>query len=119
MTQEERFRRLRELNCDPQLTVVESAILALLQTRGYRDRIINVLRLQEECQAGGLSAQEFSHGFVRLLTRRLLEPRGDFTFALSAEAHGMGDAADLAKGLRDERRDTCAAACANEGKSGI
>lgn len=119
MTQEERFRRLRELNCDPQLSVVESTILALLQTHDYRDRIISVPRLQEECQASGLSSQEFSYGFVRLLTRRLLEPRGDFTFALSAEAHGLGDAADLTKGLRDERRDASAAACASEGKSGI
>lgn len=72
-------------NIDPQLSSVESTILALLQNHAVSaDRIIDVPRLQKECLECGLSTQQFSHGFVRLLTRRLLEPRGDFTFSLAA-----------------------------------
>ena len=85
----------RELNLDmePQLTSIESTILAMLEHHKHlANQIIDIPRLQDECQNGGLTATEFSHGFVRLLTRRLLEPRGDFTFSLSAEGHRLKDA---------------------------
>jgi len=86
MEQEESRRTSGAMNIDPQLTPVESTILALLQNHSLPvDRIIDVPRLQKECLERGLSTQEFSYGFVRLLTRRLLEPRGDFTFSLSAD----------------------------------
>jgi hypothetical protein len=88
MDQEKCQSMLRDLNIGPQLTSVESTILMLLQNHDLQpDRIIDVPRLQEECLANGLSPQEFSYGFVRLLTRRLLEPRGNFTFSLSADGH--------------------------------
>jgi len=76
-----------------QLTSIESTILTMLQTHTHlAGQIIDIPRLQDECQGCGLSATEFSHGFVRLLTRRLLEPRGDFTFTLSTEGHRLKDA---------------------------
>jgi len=85
MEQEERERTSGAMNFDPKLTPVESTILSLLQNHTLSvDRIIDVPRLQKECLDCGLSTQEFSYGFIRLLTRRLLEPRGDFTFSLSA-----------------------------------
>ena len=78
---------------DLQLSSVENAILVLLRSHlQHADQIIDIPRLQEECLRGGLSATQFSHGFVRLLTRRLLEPRGDFTFSLSAEGHRLKEA---------------------------
>lgn len=87
MEQNEHYRRLQELNSDPQLSQVEHTILTLLHTHAHlANMIIDVPRLQEDCLASGLSSQEFSHGFVRLLSRRLLEPRGEFAFTLSAAA---------------------------------
>lgn len=77
---------------DPQLTSIESTILAMLQTHTHLpDQTIDIPLLQDECLESGLTASEFSHGFVRLLTRRLLEPRGDFTFGLSDEGHRLKD----------------------------
>lgn len=76
-------------------------------------------RLHEKCQASGLTSQDFSYGFVRLLTRRLLEPRGDLTFGLSADGYTLGDAACLLKGVRGERHEDCSVAGGDEGKSGI
>ena len=76
-----------------QLSSVENAIMALLRCHIQQaDQIIDIPRLQDECLRDGLTATQFSHGFVRLLTRRLLEPRGDFTFSLSAEGHRLKDA---------------------------
>ena len=87
MEQNQDHRRLPELNADLQLSRVESTILTLLHTHAHlANMVIDVPRLQEDCRASGLSSQEFSHGFVRLLSRRLLEPRGEFTFSLSAKA---------------------------------
>jgi len=86
MTPEDHARRLRDLNVTPQLNPIESTIMSLLRTHHREeDRIIDVPRLQDECQRNGLTPQEFSQGFVRLLIRRLLEPCGDFTYALAAE----------------------------------
>ncbi len=93
MERQEANSRLQGSDVDPQLTSIESTILAMLQHHAHlADQIIDIPRLQDECQDGGLTATEFSHGFVRLLTRRLLEPRGDFTFSLSAEGHRLKDA---------------------------
>ena len=93
MEQQESNSRLRDLDADPPLTSIESTILAMLQTHTHlTGQIIDIPRLQEECQGVGLTANEFSHGFVRLLTRRLLEPCGDFTFSLSAEGNRLKDA---------------------------
>ena len=84
---------VQDSKADLQLSSVESAILALLRTHVHQaDQIIDIPRLQEDCLRDGLTATQFSHGFVRLLTRRLLEPRGDFTFSLSAEGHRLKDA---------------------------
>jgi hypothetical protein len=90
MEQEHSFHNMQRLNIDPQLTSIESTIMGLLRSHAHHaDQIIDIPRLQDECLRDGLTATEFSHGFVRLLTRRLLEPRGDFTFTLSAEGHRL------------------------------
>ena len=85
--------RPRDLTADDaKLTAIESTILAMLKNHIHlAGQIIDIPRLQDECKERGLSANEFSHGFVRLLTRRLLEPRGDFTFSLSTEGHRLKD----------------------------
>jgi len=75
------------------LTAIEITILAMLQHHTHRaGQIIDIPRLQDECEDNGLSVSEFSHGFVRLLTRHLLEPHGDFTFSLSDEGRRLKDA---------------------------
>ncbi|HEX9080204.1 MAG TPA: hypothetical protein VF795_11475 [Desulfuromonadaceae bacterium] len=82
-----------------QLSVIESTILSMLQHHTYlAGQIIDIPRLQEECEDGGLSTTEFSHGFVSLLTRRLVEPRGEFTFSLSAEGNRLKEAICRRKG---------------------
>lgn len=93
MESQESHSHIREPDgIDVPLTSIESTILATLQHHTHlAGQIIDVPRLQEECADSGLTATEFSHGFVRLLTRRLLEPRGDFTFSLSAEGHRLKD----------------------------
>ena len=96
MANEDQSQRLCDLKISPQLNPVESAILRLLRTyhRRKEDRIIDVPRLQEECRRNGLTASEFSQGFIQLLVRRLLEPCGDFTYILAAEKDEPQVAAD-------------------------
>lgn len=120
MEQEEHFRRLCEMDCGPQLTSIENTILALLQADSrLADTVIDVQRLHQICQASGLSTRQFSIGFVRLLTRRLLEPRGDFTFGLSAEGYTLGDAACLIRGGGKGVMMPAAARGGDEGENGI
>ena len=86
MGQEESAPRLQHLGTDVHLNAVETTILELVPGNFHMPgRTIDIPRLQEECRRNGLSPQEFSHGFVRLLVRRLLKPCGEFTYALSAE----------------------------------
>jgi hypothetical protein len=89
MEQEERALRMHTLGADEHLNVIESTILTLVPTNYLMSQTIDISRLQEECRRNGYSSQEFSHGFVRLLIRRLLEPCGEFTYALSAEGDAV------------------------------
>jgi hypothetical protein len=90
MKHNEHHRNPNTLNANQQLSQVENTILTLLNTRAHQaNTIIDVPKLQEDCLARGLTSQEFSHGFVRLLSRRLLEPRGEFTFILSTRARTL------------------------------
>ncbi len=69
---------------------VEQAILALLLSPDYRDDVfIDLTRLQHDCQRQGYSRQEFSYGFVRLLSRHLLVPCGEFAYCLAEEGRAM------------------------------
>lgn len=104
MTPEDHARRLRDLNVTSQLNPIESTIMSLLRSHHQEeDRIIDVPRLQDECQRNGLTPQEFSQGFVRLLIRRLLEPCGDFTYALAAEKEESLGVPGIIKDRQDMR----------------
>ncbi len=93
MEQKNSDQNVQGSNVDLQLSSVENTILVLLRSHVHHtDQIIDIPRLQDECLRDGLTATQFSHGFVRLLTRRLLEPRGDFTFSLSEEGHRLKEA---------------------------
>ena len=81
-------------NClnDSQDTAVERRILEILQIYpGLADPIIDISLLQEKCLDKGISIQEFSYAFVRMLTRRLIEPHGEFRFVLSSEGRRLRD----------------------------
>lgn len=83
-------------NLDPyiesnELNSVENSILALLQANYRHDRVIDVAWLQSECCHIGFSPKEFSHGFVKLLMRGHLEPRGEFAYALAAAKRREGE----------------------------
>lgn len=112
MRQEERARRLPYLGADAHLNVVESTILTLVPSSyQLKDRTIDIPRLQEECRRNGLSPQEFSHGFVRLLIRRLLKPCGEFTYSLSAEGDEMRARLISLKGHLRDAGNSDATAC--------
>lgn len=86
MNQENRSRQMHNLDPDIQsneLNSVEKSILTVLQTNHQQDRTIDVSWLQAECKRIGFSPKEFSHGFVRLLIRGHLEPRGEFAYVLT------------------------------------
>lgn len=101
MTPENHARRLRDLKLTPQLNPVENTIMSLLRANYQeKDRVIDVPSLQDECLSKGLSPQEFSQGFVRLLIRRLLEPCGDFTYVLASNAPESRTPAGLFQGAR-------------------
>ena len=93
MAQQKYNSMLRYLDVHLQLTPVEMTILAMLQDHTYlADQVVDIPRLQEECQGTGMTATEFSHGFIRLLCNRLLEPQGEFSFTLSSEGYRAKDA---------------------------
>jgi len=87
MDPSDRLHQIRNLNSDIQpneLNSVEKSILSVLQTHYQHGRTIDVSWLQSECKRIGFSPKEFSHGFVRLLIRGHLEPRGEFAYVLAA-----------------------------------
>ncbi len=112
MGQGEFVQRLQHPGSDVHLNEIETTILALVpgnfQVPG---RTIDIPRLQEECRRNGLSPQEFSHGFVRLLIRRLLKPCGEFTYALSAEGDELRSKLVGLKGQQGEAGNPEAMAC--------
>ena len=86
MKQKDRLRQIRNLDPDIQsheLNSVEKSILSVLQTHNQKDRTIDVSWLQGECTRIGFSPKEFSHGFIKLLIRGHMEPRGDFAYVLA------------------------------------
>lgn len=77
-------------NIDTQQTRIEHTILMLLQSSHHLpNRVIDLPRLQSDCLHRGYSSQEFSYGFVRLLSRQLLVSCGDFVYCLSAEGQRL------------------------------
>jgi len=92
MNQKDRLRQIRNLDPDIQsheLNSVEKSILSVLQTNYQQDRTIDVSWLQSECTRIGFSPKEFSHGFIKLLIRGHMEPRGDFAYVLAGGNNGM------------------------------
>lgn len=86
MEQEKQQDSAGTIYIDPRPRPIENTILALLKNHNLMEnQIIDVPRLQKECQDRGITTHEFSYGFIRLLTRRLLEPRGDFNFSLALD----------------------------------
>jgi len=84
-----------EWRVDTRQTSIENTIIMLLQSSSYRvDRVIDLPRLQKDCLRRGFSSQEFSYGFVRLLSQQLLISCGDFVYCLSAEGHRLVQQAD-------------------------
>ena len=71
-------------------TAVEHNILEILHDHpGLANPIIDISLLQEKCLDKGISIQEFSYAFVQLLTRRLIEPHGEFRYVLSPEGQKL------------------------------
>jgi len=71
-------------------TTTERRILEILQVYpSLADPIIDISLLQEKCLDKGISIQEFSYAFVQMLTRRLIEPHGEFRFVLSSEGQRL------------------------------
>jgi hypothetical protein len=86
MEQTERTDSFDDSSITTQITSIESAILDLLQRHpGLADPVIDITQLQEQCLGLGISLEDFSHGFVQLLTHRLIEPHGEFRYVLAAE----------------------------------
>ncbi|HEY3309501.1 MAG TPA: hypothetical protein VGJ93_13690 [Desulfuromonadaceae bacterium] len=95
---------VHQVNTDSRLDETQIAILDTLRAGHPEDQIIDVPRLQMECQANGLSPRRFSHGFVRLLLHGLLEPRGEFAYVFSKErieAKAMASELEMVAELHD------------------
>ena len=92
MGEAERDCSLSDLIIDVPISSGESTILGMLRDHTFlTNQVIDIPSLQETCLRQGFTLKEFSHSFVMLLSRRLIEPYGDFRYALSAEGKRMSN----------------------------